>query len=70
MIFGKSYQTKYVLWFPAQTLSETVLILRIKWDIVINVHTSYVKYPLFPSEFEQTLIFLTDFREILTNQIL
>ena len=43
-----------------QLLSENFLILkRIQQDIVINVKTSHVKYPLFLSDFNETWIFST-----------
>ena len=45
-------------------LSKTFLILRIIWrDIVINVKSLHVKYPLFLSALKETGIFSADFRK-------
>jgi hypothetical protein len=53
-----------VLIFFLQILCKIFLILiRIQRDIVINVRTSHVKYPLFLSDFNETLIFSADFRK-------
>ena len=50
--------------FLYKFLPKTFLILRrIQRDIVINVKSLYVKYPLFLSEFTETRIFSTDFRK-------
>jgi hypothetical protein len=55
---------KCVFWFFLNLLSETFLILRrIQRDIIVNVHRSHVKYPLFLSDFNETWIFSTDFRK-------
>ena len=51
-----------MFWFSLQLVLETFLILRIiQRDIVINVKSLHVKYPLFFSDFNETLIFWTDF---------
>jgi hypothetical protein len=56
--------------FPLQLLSVTFLILRrIQRDIVINVHRSACEVPLLLSDFNETWVFSTDFRNILRNQI-
>jgi len=61
-IFGKTLlNIKCVFWFALQRLSKTVFILRIpERCIIITVHRSYVKYPLFLSE-ESNLNFLDGF---------
>jgi hypothetical protein len=56
--------------FSLQLLFETFLILRrIQRDIVKNVKSLHVKYTLFLPEFNETWIFLTDFRKKLKYQI-
>ena len=51
-----------------QILCKIFLILiRIQRDIVINVRTSHVKYSLFLSNFNETLIFSADFPKKKTN---
>jgi hypothetical protein len=51
-------------------LSETFLILKIiQRDIIIKLHRSLFKYLLFLSDFNETWIFSTDFRKILSYQI-
>jgi hypothetical protein len=50
----KLLNVKYVFRFSLQILSETCRILRIiQRDIVINVKTFYVKYPLFLIDFNE-----------------
>ena len=57
-----------VFWFSLQALSETVSILkRIERNIVINVQRLHVKYPLFLSDSNETLIFPNRFSK--NNQI-
>ena len=58
----KLLNTKCAFWFSPQLLSETFLILRIQKDMIINVHKYHAKYPLFLSDFNETWIFWTDFR--------
>jgi hypothetical protein len=66
----KLFNIKCVFWFSLQLLSETFLILkRIQWNIVINVHRSSCKVPLLLSDFNETWIFSTVFRDILKYQI-
>jgi hypothetical protein len=56
----KLLDTKCLFRFSPQTLSETFLILRKKWSkLYINL---IVEYKSFLSDFNETLIFLTDFR--------
>jgi hypothetical protein len=64
-IFGKTLlNTKYVFWFSLQLLFETFDILRIRRDIIVNVHhKSPCKYPLFLSDFNKIWIFWTHFRK-------
>jgi hypothetical protein len=71
-IFGKRLlNIKCVFWFYLQLLSETFIILRrIQRDIIINVHRSSCKVPLLLSDFNETWIFLIDFRIVLKYQVL
>ena len=71
-IFSEKLQNiKCVFWFSLQLLFHTFLILRItQRDIVINVKSLRVKYPLFLSDFNETWIFWADFRKINKYQIL
>ena len=60
--------TKCVLWFSLQLLSEAFPILRrIGCNVIMNVHTVrlHVKYLLFLWDFNETSIFLTHFQKIL-----
>ena len=51
---------KCVFWFSVRLLSKILLILRrIQEDIIINVHKSSCKVPLFLSHFNENWIFLT-----------
>jgi hypothetical protein len=70
-IFGKKIlRIKCPFWFSLQLLSETFLVIkRIQRDIIINVHRCSCKVPLLLSDFNETWIFWTDFREILERQI-
>ena len=62
--------TKWLCWFSLQSLSGTFLIFRrTERDMIKSVYWSHVKYPLFLSDFNETWIFLTDFRKILRYQI-
>ena len=58
MNFGKKLlNTKCVLWFSLQLLSETVLFLkRTEWDMIKYTHI-HVKYPSVLSDFNETWIF-------------
>jgi hypothetical protein len=69
--FGKNViEQKMCVFIFSTILSETFLILRrIQRDIIINVHRSSVKYPLFLSDFNETWTFPTDFRQIHKCQI-
>ena len=69
--FGrKLLNTKCVFWFSVQLLSKTFHILRrIEQDIIIMCIGHNIKYQLFLSDFNQTWIFLTDFKKILKYQI-
>jgi hypothetical protein len=56
-----------LVWFFSTNISQTFLILRrLQYDIIISLH---VKYPLFLSGFNETLIFLADFQKIIKCQI-
>jgi hypothetical protein len=74
MIFGGKMllSTKCVIWFSKQRLPKTFLfLLRTERDIMIHVHRSSCKYPLFLFDFYQTCKFLTYFRgKTSQNQIL
>jgi len=59
-----------VFWFPLQLLSATLLILRrIKGDMIKMYVCLHVKYRLFLSDFNESWIFWTDFRQKLRHQI-
>ena len=63
---GKVIEHKMFMIFPI-TLSEiSVILKRILRDVVIHVH---VKYLLFLSDFNESLIFSTDFRKIFAYKI-
>ena len=65
----KVLNVKCVFWFSLQLLYEAFFILsKIQRDIVINIKSLYVKYPLFLSDFNESGIFLTDFLEKLKYQ--
>ena len=62
----KLLDMKSVFLFYVQNLSETFLILRrIQWNHIINVLGLHVKYSLFLSDFNETWIFLTNFKKYL-----
>ena len=55
---------KCVFWFSLQILSKAFLVLRrIERDIAIKVKSLHVKYPLSLPHFNETWIFVTDFRK-------
>jgi hypothetical protein len=58
-------------WFSIKPLSVTFLILRnFEWHIIINMYIGlHVKYPLFLSDYTESLIFSTDFRKIFKYHI-
>jgi hypothetical protein len=58
-IFGeKILNIKCVFWFSVQLLSEIFLMIRrIQWDIIINVHRSSCKVPLLLSDINETWVF-------------
>jgi hypothetical protein len=59
-----------VFWFFLRILSKTFHILgRIHSNIFITVHTSLHKALIFFSDFNQTLIFCTDFQKILKDKV-
>jgi len=60
---GWALNIKRVFWFSLQLLSEAFLILRTVRDITINDICLHVKYPLFLSDFNKTLNFLTDLKK-------
>ena len=69
MIFGKKI-TEHKICVSLQLLSERIFILsRTERNVIINVHTSHVKYPLFLSDFNKTWIFRTEFVKKLEYQI-
>jgi len=60
MIFRKKnlLNIKFLLWFPLQLLSEASLVLgRIQWDLIINVHTSLCKVVIMLVTFSMNLQF-------------
>jgi hypothetical protein len=59
----------YVLIFST-TYSEICLILRGTERDMIQTYNLHAKYPLFLSNFNETLIFSTDFRHLLKYKIL
>ena len=65
----KLFNIKCVFWFSVRRFSETCRILRRIQRDIINVHMSFVKWPLFLSDFSETWLFSTDFRTILNYQI-
>jgi len=72
ILVQKLLNTKCVFWFSLQLLSETFLILRrIDRDMIKNVYwsSSEVQYRLLLCDFNQTWIFVTDFRKIPTYRI-
>ena len=64
-IFGKTQvNIKCEFQFFIQFSSETFFILRrIERDIILNVHSFQLKYPLFFSNFNKICFFSTDFRK-------
>jgi hypothetical protein len=75
LINGTSFEkkllnTKCVFWFSIQLLSETFLILRRnERDMIKKCNVFHVKYRLFLSDFNETWIFSTVFRNILKYKI-
>jgi hypothetical protein len=68
--FREKFLENEMFLFSLQLLSKIFLNLRRNQrDIIINVHRSSVKYPLFLSHFNQTWPFSTDFRKILKYEI-
>ena len=66
----KLLNAKYVFWYSLHLLSETLLIPNInEWGMIKIYIGLHVKYPLFLSDFNDTWIFSTDFRKILTYQV-
>ena len=56
---------KSVFWFPVQLLSETFITpRRLQRDIIVRVHVSSDKYPLFLSYFNENLNFLDRFKKV------
>ena len=70
-LFGKKLlNIKCVFWSSLLLLSETFLILRKNERDMIKIRIGLeVKYPLFLSDFNETWIFVADFRKILKYQI-
>jgi len=65
------FKIKRVFRFSLQTLSETLLILRMtERDVIINGEGSSRKVPLFLSDFHETLISSKDFIKNLKYQVL
>ena len=70
-IFGKKV-TEYkmcVLIFSTTFIEKFIILKIIQRDIVINVKSSSLKVPLLLSDFNETWIFSTDFREKKKTQI-
>jgi len=66
----KILNIKWVFWFSLQILSETLVILRrTERDKIISALSPHAKYPLFLTDFNETRIFSTDFRKMLTYKI-
>ena len=66
----KILKTKCVFWFSLQLLSEKFLIFRRNERDTIKMYVGlHVNCPLFLSDFNETWIFLTDFRKILKYKI-
>jgi len=55
------WNTKCMLSFSLQFLSETLLILRIQQDIITNIHSSSHKVPIILPRLQWHLNFFTDF---------
>jgi len=69
-IFGEVIEHKMCVSIFSTTVSGTVLIpRRIQCDIIINVQTSLREVPLILSDFNENLIFTTDFLIIVKCQI-
>jgi hypothetical protein len=49
----KNIEHKIVFWFYLQLLSETFLILRTEWDIIINVVRNWSKLPVILADFNE-----------------
>jgi len=63
-IFERCFWMRNVFfWFSFQLLTETFLILRTEGDTIKSAYWSYVKYPLFLSDFNEIWIFDKDFRK-------
>ena len=54
-----------MFWFSPKLFSETFLIIRTERDI--NVRSSYVKYAIFLSDFNEIWIFSADFKKKCSN---
>jgi hypothetical protein len=65
MIFEENViERKTCVQILSTILSDTVLILTIiQRDIITNVESLHVKYPLFLSDLNKTQVFSTDFRK-------
>ena len=65
MIFrGKNLlKIKRVFWLSLRLLPQTFLTPRTQWDMIKMYIGLHVKYPLFLLDFNNTLIFLTDFEK-------
>ena len=57
----KLLNIKCVFWFSVQLLCETFLVVRIQWEIAINVRTSSCKVPVILVRFEANLSFVDGF---------
>jgi hypothetical protein len=69
-IFGKSFWTQNLCFDFLSTFAETFLIhRRLQRDIFVNLCSSTLTYPLFLSDFNETLRLWTDFRKILKYKI-
>jgi hypothetical protein len=61
--------TKSLLLFPLQLFSETFIMLRrIQGDVIINVHRTSCKVPVFPVGWKYNLNFLHIFLKILNDE--
>ena len=64
-IFSKTYWKECIFLFSLQHLSKKFILTMIQQDIIINIHRSSCKVPVFLSDFNETWIFWTGFEKYL-----